>query len=42
MLNDFKSAKECYEKAAELNSLYYNAKYSLAQIAMLYKDLDSA
>ena len=42
MLNDFQSAKECYEKAAELNSLYYNTKYSLAQIAMLYKDLDSA
>ena len=42
MLNDFQSAKECYEKAAEINSLYYNAKYSLAQIAMLYKDLDKA
>ena len=34
--------EECYEKAAELNSLYYNAKYNLAQIALLYKELDSA
>ena len=42
MLNDFQSAKECYEKAAELNNLYHNAKYSLAQIALLYKDLDAA
>ena len=28
MLNDFQNARVCYEKAAELNSLLYNAKYS--------------
>ena len=27
MLNDFQSAKICYEKAAEINSLAYNAKF---------------
>lgn len=42
MLNDFKSAKLYYEKAAELNSLAYNTKYSLAEIAMIYKELDEA
>ena len=29
MLNDFQNAKLYYEKAAELNSLVYNTKYSL-------------
>ena len=29
-------------KAAEINSLAYNAKYSLAEIALIYKDLDKA
>ena len=42
MLNDFNNAKNCYEKAAEINSLAYNAKYSLAEIALIYKDLDKA
>ena len=42
MLNDFPNAKICYEKAAELNSLVYNTKYSLAEIAMMYKELDEA
>ena len=42
MLNDFPNAKICYEKAAELNSLVYNTKYSLAEIAMIYKELDEA
>ena len=40
MLNDF--PKVCYEKAAELNSLVYNTKYSLAEIALMYKELDEA
>ena len=31
-----------YEKAAQINSLLYNAKYSLAQIALIYKDLEEA
>lgn len=42
MLNDFQSAKTYYEKAAELNSLAYNSKYSLAEIAMIYKELEEA
>ena len=42
MLNDFASAKLYYEKAAELNSLIYNTKYSLAEIAIMYKELDEA
>ena len=42
MLNDFQSAKIYYEKAAELNSLVYNSKYSLAEIAMIYKELEEA
>ena len=42
MLNDFQNAKICYEKAAEINSLLYNAKYSLAEIALIYKDLEEA
>ena len=42
MLNDFQSAKIAYEKAAEINSLSYNSKYSLAQIALIYKELEEA
>lgn len=42
MLNDFQRAKEYYEKAAELNSLLYHAKLSLAQIAIIYGELDEA
>ena len=42
MLNDFSSAKICYEKASELNSLVYNTKYSLAEIALMYKELEEA
>lgn len=42
MLNDFQSAKLYYEKAAEFNSLAYNTKYSLAEIAMIYKELEEA
>ena len=42
MLNDFQNAKMYYEKAAELNSLVYNSKYSLAEIALIYKELEEA
>ena len=42
MLNDFQNAKICYEKAAELNTLVYNTKYSLAEIAVIYKELEEA
>ena len=41
-LNDFSSAKECYEKAAEINHRNHIAKYNLGQIALLEKDLDEA
>ena len=36
MLNDFQSAKICYEKAAQLNSLSYNSKYSASLCAYEY------
>ena len=42
MINDFAKAKECYEKAAQINSLLYHAKYSLGQLNLLYGDLDEA
>lgn len=38
-LNDFQKAKEYYQIAAEINSMLYNAKFDLAQIAMIYGDL---
>ena len=42
MVNDFQRAKDFYEKAAEINSLLYNAKLSLGQIALISGDLDEA
>lgn len=42
MLNDFQNAKMCYEKAAQINAFEYRSKYNLAEIAMLYKDINSA
>ena len=36
MINDFQNAKICYERAADINSLSYNSKYSLAEIAISY------
>ena len=41
MLNDFENAKICYEKAADINHLLYNAKYSLAEIALIYKEIEA-
>jgi len=41
-LNDFQSAKEYYEKAAQINSLLHMAKYNLAQISLIYDELDEA
>ena len=38
----FSKAKDFYEKAAEINSLAYNAKLNLGQIALMYGDLDEA
>ena len=42
MLNDFSNAKLYYEKAAELNTIICNTKYSLAEIAIMYKELEEA
>ena len=42
MVNDFQRAKEFYQKAAEINSLLYNAKLSLGQIALIAGDLEEA
>ena len=42
LLNDFSKAKECYEKAAQINSDLYHARYSLGQLNLLYSDLDEA
>ena len=41
-LNDFANAKECYDKAADINHKLYSAKYSLAQIALMEEDLEEA
>ena len=42
MLNDFKNAKDCYEKAATINTLLHTAEYDLALINLIYNDLDEA
>ena len=42
MVNDFQRAKEFYQKAAQINSLLYNAKLSLGQIALIAGDLEEA
>ncbi len=42
MLNDFQNAKICYEKAATINSLLYNAYYNLGQINLIEMNLDEA
>ena len=42
MVNDFQRAKEFYRKAAQINSLLYNAKLSLGQIALIAGDLEEA
>lgn len=42
MLNDFSSAKECYEKAAIINSLEYNTKFNIAMIELILGELDEA
>lgn len=42
MLNDFKNAKDCYEKAATINTLLHTAEYDLALINLIYNDLEEA
>lgn len=41
-LNDFNKAKECYAKAAELNSLLYNADFCLGEISLIFDELEEA
>ena len=38
----FGNAKLCYEKAATINHEEYMASYNLAQISLIYRDLDKA
>lgn len=42
MINEFSLAKECFEKATEIDSNLYNSYYRLGQIALLYRDIESA
>lgn len=42
MLNDFQNSKLYYEQAANINTLKYTTNYSLAEIALIYKDLEEA
>lgn len=38
----FGNARLCYEKAAAINHEAYSANYNLAQISLIYRDLDKA
>ncbi len=42
MLNDFSSAKTCYEKAATINTLMHHTDYNIAQINLILGDIDEA
>ena len=42
MLNDFSSAKTCYEKAAIINTLEYNTSYNIAMIELILGDLEES
>lgn len=42
MLNDFQKAKENYEKAAQLNSYLFHAKYTLGQLNLIYGEMEDA
>lgn len=42
MVNEFSLAKECFEKTVEIDSNFYNSYYRLGQIALLYRDIESA
>ena len=42
MLNDFSSAKECYEKAAIINTLEYHTNYNIAMIELILGELEEA
>lgn len=42
MLNDFSSAKTCYEKAAVINTLECNTNYNIAMIELILGELEEA
>lgn len=42
MLNDFSSAKTCYEKAAIINTLQHNTNYNIAMIELILGELEEA
>lgn len=42
MLNDFSSAKECYEKAAIINSLEFHTSYNIGMIELILGELEEA
>ena len=42
MLNDFSSAKTCYEKASIINTLEYNTNYNIAMIELILGELEEA
>lgn len=42
MVNEFSLARECFEKIIEIDSNFYNSYYRLGQIALLYRDIESA
>lgn len=41
-MNEFPLAKQCFEKAIEFDSNFYNAYYRLGQIALLYREIETA
>lgn len=41
-INEFSLAKASFEKVTEIDSNLYNAYYRLGQIALLYRDIESA
>lgn len=42
MLNDFSSAKTCYEKAAIINTLEFNTNYNIAMIDLILGELEES
>lgn len=42
MLNDFSSAKTCYEKAAVINTLEFNTNYNIAMIELILGELEES
>ena len=41
-INEFPLAKRCFERVVSMDSSYSQAQYRLGQIALLYRDIDSA